>query len=481
MGVARSGIGWLLAKYGALLLSFGSVMYFTRALENPTTVLGLFQVFEAIVAMTMLVASSGLSTAVTKRISERGNEPELVGATALLSLVALLVLTVVGLAATDYLQSYFEMGFVVVALLLVTVWAHQVSDMAKAILRGASHVGRTGGVAFVEMVFRVIAQVGLVLLGFELLGLLAGVAIGVVAAAVVSVALVPYDLARPARAQFESLLSFTKYTYVQGFADRVYANVDTFVIAGLLSSEAVSLYNIPFRLTIALETFSMSISSTILPEISHSDAMENPERVEEVLKDAIIFATVLAIPAAVGVGILARPIIVTLFTAEFAAGTTVAIVAMVIQVPESLRTVFSSVVMGVDRPDVTLRANVLLVTVNVALDLLLVPTIGIVGAAIGTLVGVTMATAYLGWSLRSMLGLGFRFFPFGPIAAQIASAGVMGGVVLWLRSVLALQPVVELAVLVSTGVAVYWTLLLSISPRTRRRLWGIAGDVLPVG
>jgi O-antigen/teichoic acid export membrane protein len=480
MGVARSGLGWLLAKYGALLLSFGSVLYFTRALENPTTVLGLFQVFESIVGIAMIAASGGLAKAVTKRISERRNESRLVGATAVLSLGALLILTSIGLAATDYLQSYFKMGFVVVALLLVTIWAHQVSDMSKAILQGASRVGRAGGIEFFEMFVRLIAQVGLVYLGYELIGLLAGAAIGTVSAAVVAVAMIPYDFARPAREHLEELFSFTKYTYPQGFTDKVYANVDTFVIAGLLSSEAVALYNIPFRLALVLDTFVNSISGTILPEISHQDVANNSERVEEVLKDAVIFATILAIPATVGVAILAKPIIVTLFTAEFAESATVAILAMAIQIPESLRTVFNSVVIGVDRPDVTLRASLLLVGINVPLDLLLVPTIGIEGAAIATLAGVTFSGTYLGWALVSVLELDWRFFPFRPLTAQVAAAGVMGAVVLWLRSVLELDPILKLSIIVAIGIIVYWALLVSISSRTRRRLWGIAADVLPV-
>jgi len=479
MGVARSGIGWLVAKFGALILSFGSLLYFTRALPNATRVLGLFQVFEAIVTMTVVVFSSGLSVAVTKRISERQKESAFVGAAAAITLGILAILTVGVLVATDRIVSYFEMGLVVVPFLLVTLWAEQISNMGKAVLRGASRVGQTGGVSFAEMAVRVPVQIGLVYAGYELFGLIVGVTLGVVASAAVAVALVPYSVSMPSRDEFESLFSFTKYSYLQGFASKVYMNVDTFVIAALLSSQSVALYNVPFRLAIVLDTFALSISSTVLPEISHKDAMENPERVREVLRDAIVFSTILALPAVVGVAILARPLIRTLFTAEFTAGATVAVLAMAIQVPESLRTVLTSVVMGIDRPDVSLRANLLLVAINVVLDVALVFTIGIEGAAIATFLGAAVTALYLGSKLFGVLDLGWGFFPVQPLAAQVVAAGTMGLIVATLRGVLTFATVPKLALLVSAGVVSYWTILLGISPSTRKMTWGIAQDLLP--
>lgn len=480
MGVARSGIGWLITKYGALILSFASLMYFTRVLSEPTRILGLFQVFESIVSMILIASSSGLSLAVTKRVSERTDESEILGATAVITVGIIVFLSVAVLLAADVITSYFEMGFVIVALLLVILWAQQIGDMAKAALRGASRVGQAGGVSFVELSIRAIAQIVLVFLGFELLGLVAGVMIGAVAAAGVAVALVPYNIEKPSRDQFSRLFSFTKYTYFQGFADKVYMNVDTFVIAGLMSSQAVSLYNVPFRLTLALSTFAVSISSVVLPEISERDAKEDPDRVREVLKDAIIFSTILAIPALVGVGVLAKPLIVTLFTGEFAAGATVAIVAMAIQIPESLRSVFSSVILGIDKPAVSLRSSVLLVSVNIILDIVLVLAIGIEGAAVATLIAVSTATAYLAWNLLGALDLGVSFLPVKPLAAQVVAAGVMGSIVALLKAYTPLATTQKLAFLIGTGVVVYWAILLAISPRTRRRTRGIVLDVLPM-
>lgn len=479
MGVARSGVGWLVAKYGALILSFGSLMYFTRVLADPTEVLGLFLVFESVVSLVVVATNSGLASAVTKRISEGTHQAELVGATAAISAVVLVIILVGVLAAAGLITSYFGAGFVIVASLLATLWAHQISDMAKAILRGASLVGRAGGIEFAEILVRVFAQVVLIILGFELVGLIAGTAIGTVAAAAIATAILPYPIAKPAREHISKIITFTKYTYLQGLADRAYATVDTFVIAAILSNSAVSLYNVPFRLSIALDTFSVSISSVVLPEISRQDAMENTDRVREVLSDAVLFSTVLAVPATVGVAILARPLIVTLFTGSFAAGATVAVIAMAIQIPESLRTVFNSVVVGLDRPDVTLRASTLLVVVNLALDVVLVWTVGFEGAAIATLIAVVVATTYLGGKLLSILELGVGFLPIRPFVAQVVAALLMGGIVLLVRQEIALGTLPNLVVLVGLGVVSYWSILLVISPGTRRRLWGIAGDVIP--
>lgn len=479
MGIARSGIGWLLAKYGTLALSFAALMYFTRALPDPTATLGLFQVFEAGVAFVMLLTSAGLGTAVVKRISEGDDQPELVGAVGIISFVLLVPITLGAILASGRIASYFGAGFVVVALVLVTLWAKQIANMASSILVGTSRVGRSGGIEFVEMLTRVIAQVALVVLGFELVGLVAGAAIGTVAAATTAIYLLPFGASRPKRNQFESLLSFTKYSFFQGVAGRVYNHVDTLVIAALLSNSAVSLYNVPYRITLVLNVFSGSIHTSILPAISDHDSDADYERIGELLEDAIVFSTILAIPATVGMALLARPIVITFFTSAFAAGSTVAVLAMAIQIPEGLRSVFTSATMGLDRPDLTLRSSVVLVVVNIFLDVILVPTVGIEGAAIATLTGSTIATAYLGWHLFELLDLNRTFVPFGPLAAQVGAATAMGALVYVLRDLLHLPAVPKLVALVGVGALAYWAVLLAISPSTRRRVGGIAADVLP--
>ncbi len=479
MKVARSGIGWLMAKYGVLVLSFITVMVLTRLLPTPAETLGKFQLFETGVSITMLLTSAGLSLAVTKRLSEGTEREAFVGATLRISIALLLAVTVLILLFAKWINSYFGEGFTLVLLLIGAIWMRQGVEVAVSILRGYTLVGRSGVVEFVEMLVRSLVTLGLVFLGFELFGLIGGVVVGATAAVLIAFQMIPAGVTAPNRHHYKRLLSFTKYSFFTGFANKVYNNIDIIVIGFFVGPSGVALYSIPYRLTLALDAFSSAINGTLMPAISEEAMSGDRARIRELLKDGIVFSMILAIPAVVGVGLLAKPIIVTLFTSSLSEGAAVAIIAMVIQIPSGLRSVFLSLFDGIDRPDITLKSNILLIIVNGILDLVLVPTVGIEGAALATLVGISLATAYLGFYLFRILNLSTGFFPIRPIAAEVLAAGVMGILVHLSYSILPFQVVLKLILVIPLGVMGYAIVLVSISGSIRRRVIGISKDFDP--
>lgn len=496
MKIARSGIGWLIAEYGTLGLSLAATMYFSRRLENPDATLGLFITFGTAVSLVTVVVASGLGNALTKRVSERVDEAEYVTAAVGATVVFAAVASFVILLLSPFAVMRFEIGYAIVGFLVVMVWAKPMRNMLGSALRGFSKVGTTGAISFVEMFVRVAIQVPLVATGVGLLGLVSGATVGTLVAAVVALYFLPVGVASPNRDHLRSLFEFGKYSFFQGLAGRFYDNIDVIVIVWLLGESATGTYAVPFRLGLALAIFSGSISNATFPEISRHAAEENYERIERIMTDGIVFSTLLAIPATVGLAVLARPIIVTLFTEDFAGGAFVAVVAVAIQIPDGMRSVFTSGIDGMDRPELTLNADLIIVVVNLVLDLILVPTVGIIGAAIASFVAISSASLYLGYTLFSEFELPARSFPVRPLAAEVVAALAMGGVVYRLRSIVDVETVVaflsalpvapgtamslvRLSVLVSVGIVVYFAVLLTISGSVRRRVVGIAGDVLP--
>jgi O-antigen/teichoic acid export membrane protein len=484
MGVARSGIAWLVARAGSLVLSLLATMYFTRELTEPQEVLGQFRFLETVVSLVTIVAVSGLGSALTKRISEGSDRESYLGTALGLGLGFLAVVSLVTVAATDLVASYFEIGVVAVPLILALAWAKVVRNLFQAALKGLSRVGRAGALSFVELLVRSVAGISLVAVGWEFFGLVGGALAGMLVSGLLTVYILPLDVGRPSVEKARSLIDFMKYAFFQGIAGRLYDNIDIIVIQTLLGSAATGVYSVAFRFTLALSLFSGSISQASLPEVSKHATAGNTDRVEEIFTDAVVFSTVLAVPAVVGMALLAEPILVTLFGGQFfdaeyaPVGAAVAIIAVAIQIPDGLRSVFSSVVNGLDRPDITLRADLALIVVNAALDLALVPTVGIEGAAIASLVGITISAAYMGYRLFDLLGLPATVFPVWPLAAEVAAALFMGGCIYLLRDVLRLPQLLEIAVLVPAGVVTYGVAVMLVSRAIRERVWGILDDVV---
>jgi len=483
MGVARSGIGWFVASVLALGASWLAAVYFTRALVDPQATLGKFYLFETVVSFLSLLANAGTNAAITKRVSAAADVVErdqFVGAGLVVSAVLLGIGLVVAVGALPLYPRYFEEGIVVGLFVIALATARQVRTTATAILQGVSKVGRTGAIGLVDAAGRAVAQVALVFLGAGFVGLMAGSVIGSGIAAVVGVAMVRVGVSRPTREQVWSVVAFAKNAVVSGFTTKFYDNIDIVVITSILGFDDTGVYGIGYRFALPIQVFSGAISSAIFPELSEQISEQNTARAEEVFTDALVFSTLLAIPATVGVAVLAEPLIVTVYTPEFAGAALVATVGVGIQIPHGVQSVFNTTLNALDRPDVPARGGFILVGVNLVLDLLLVPTVGIVGAIVASLLGITAAATYLGYHALAELGLGWRALPLRQFGAELGAALVMGGVVYWLRVALPLRVIPTLAVAIPTGVVVYFLVVVGGSAGIRERLFGIAGDVLPV-
>lgn len=477
MGIARSGIGWVVAKLGTLSLSFLSVVIFTRILENPTETLGTFQVFEMIASFTVLAAGLGVSQSIVKRVSEGKEVQRVLGAGLTLLVPAITAVSIILYFGREQIASIFGIPEALVVAAIVISWALQGRNFVVSSLNGFSRVGRSGAVELIDIFVRTVAQIVLVFIGFELLGLVGGAIVGTTIAFFVGLTMLPKRPRRPTRFERQRLLSFAKFSILREFASKAYRNVDTAIISLMVGNSAVSVYNVPFRIALVIEVFSSGVSTSSLPEISRHSAEGNHERVQEILTDAIVFSNIVAIPATVGMYLLAEQIIVTLFTTAFVSGSTVAILAVAIEVPSGFRGVFANAIDGMDRPDLTVRSDLLLVATNLLLDVLLVPAIGIEGAAIASLVGITLSACYLGYVFVSKLGIPLSVIEVRPLTMEVIASGVMGVVVYILRETMVLPQLWKLLLLVAVGVVTYSVTLLLISPAIRRRSWGIFRDL----
>lgn len=482
MGIARSGVGWMITRFGALAITWGATLYFTRALTDPQATLGTYYAFETIVSFTVLLANGGLNSAIVKRVSEGEEGPEF--ATAGLIFSGLLVITACFgvILATPLLTDFFGFGGLSVLVLVITLLAYQAKDTLGALLTSNFQLGRSGIVNFANATGQVSVQVALISAGFGTLALVTGYMFGTVAAAVVAVGLVArkFEWRRPSIRHFRSLYEFAKYSFLNGFVQKFYDNVDIIVITILLGEAATGVYGIGFRFSLLLTVFYTAINQAINPEISKHEVEGDLERVKEVFSDAIVLGLLFGLPAFAGFVVLARPIIVTFYTAEFASATLVAIVAVATRVPEGLRSSFGSVLSGLDRPDIGLYGGIILMSTNLILDLILVPTIGIIGAVVASFVGMVLQLSYMGYHLIDILELSSGDFPIYDVLLEAIAAVVMATTVHYAQLILEPDSFISVITLVTLGVGVYFSTILTVAPDIRSRLLGIFEDIVSI-
>ncbi len=229
---------------------------------------------------------------------------------------------------------------------------------------------------------------------------------------------------------------------------KVYSYIDSILLKQFLGSEAVGTYSVAYKITYAFQFLPMAFVGGLYPAFASRWAQGDKQSLAKVFDDAVWYVGLLAVPIAFGISALSHEIL-QLFYPKFIEAA----------LPLSIE-IFALIVLFLDFPVGSLlnaarKQNVKTIImgctmlINAALNALLIPRVGIPGAAI---------TAVVSFTFMLIAGLAFvpRLIPypwttfarrFLPI---FASGFLMGGVVMMVKHLL------PLPITIAFGAVVYF-------------------------
>lgn len=466
MRLGQTSIVFFVSKVLGSALGFVATIYFARVLGEE--ILGFYALVLSIVAWLTVLGKVGLSSAITKRISE-GDEREAYATAGAITLTAIGIVVAAGVILFQgYVNSY--VGRPVASLTAVIIFAAFSSSFVFAALKGYHLVHVYAILSTTRIVARALIQIALVVVGFQLTGLLVGYAAAAVVFTVAGLAILRIRPVWPKKRHFTSLFDFAKFSWLGGMRGKTFDQVDIIVLGFFVQTGLIGVYSVAWSLSKFLDIFSSAVSTTLFPEMSETAAQNDPESIAGLVEDALAFGGLIIVPGFVGGTVLADRIM-SIYSDGFVVGEAVLPLLIVALLIYTYNKQLLNVLNAIDRPDLAFRANAVFIATNVILNVVLIWQIGWVGAAIAT-------------ALSAAVGLVFAFYyanknvpfslPYGEIARQWTAALAMGAVVYATRMFgearWAWVPdynAVFVISLVSLGATVYFTLLLGISNRFR--------------
>ncbi|TKX61663.1 flippase [Halorubrum sp. ASP1] len=464
----RESILLFLVQITARVVGFLGLVYFARVI--PQSELGIYFLFFLVIQVSTMVGNLGMGQALVRRIGEGERQSELFT-------VALTVIGSVSLLATAAFYLFKPtiseyIGATVPGLLAIATATWLVADLVIKTLQAEDRVLASGLLQLLQDVVRVGAGVGFITYGFGPVGLMYGVIIGFTATFVVGLPLSNLSVAIPAKSDFERVFSISRYTMFFGPTNFIYFWLDTFLIGVFLTKAAVSSYEVAWQTTRVLIIATMAINTTIFPKISRWASNGDYEEIERIVPGSIIFGLIFPLPGLVGLTVLNEDILRLIYRPEYVeAAIPMAILAGYMAV-ESVQRVGNSILTGMDRADVPFRSRLVGVTLAIVLNLVLIPTYGLVGAAVATFSSKLLDTLYQWISIGGLLDLSL---PIKSVSWQLISATVMGLSVASLTTVLAPLTLPTLFAIVFTGAGIYAVLVL-LDPDIRQ----VVDQYLPV-
>lgn len=418
---------------------------------------GTFVLFEGVLNAAAILANAGLGAAIQQRVgSGRGSG---VPATAVAIKLPLFIITGVGLLAiAPMLNAYF--GAALTVWLLPALGARELARVGVQTLRGEERVASAtlfeagGDLAFL------IAGVGLATTGLGVRGLAAGFALGWTTVAAMTFYHTDTPVGRPTRNTACLLIEFAKFNAIASvLSGQLYSWVDTLVIGVFFSPDVVAAYEAAWRLSAGVLLLARAIGQVSFPQAAGLASEEKHDQIVALLPDALLGALVLIPPAVVGAIVLGDELL-TLLAGEAAVIATAPMVILLVgRGFEAANEVIGRVLLGFDQPRAVAKAAAVFLVTNVVLNLVLVSTIGLIGAAVATSIAIAVNAALNAWSLSKTVTI---TVPWRGIVGASGAAIVMGLFVTGVARVIGPDSPVIVGALVCLGGMVFALALLGV-------------------
>ena len=424
--IPRSAAFALAMRLVGALFTGGLTLFLVRYLGPDEY--GLFALALSVGGLLLLPADFGISRSAARFMAERLGSSQAAAvlrqAVALkaagVGLVALALIAAAGPIASAYDQPSLEWPLRIIALALVGQ-SFLVLFRATFEAMGRNALGLR--LALTESALEVSASVGLVLAGAGVTGAVAGRALGYSVAAVLGLALAlravgHANLRRlpPSDVSIKRIASYAGALFVVDAAFAAFTQVDVLLIGALKDARDAGLFAAPVRILIFAEYVGLALAAGVAPRLARGPGLEpNVDAFQAALRGLLAFQFVLVAPIVVW----ATPITDLLLGPDYAESADV------------LRALGLYVLMMGPGPLLALGVNYLgearrrvpvaigAVLINLVIDLILIPEIGIVGGAVGTTVAFLFFIGGHLWICRREIDL-----PLAPLGVTLLRAGL---------------------------------------------------------
>lgn len=457
MNIAKASLKRFLSEGLGMLVKMFGLFYFARILGPK--VIGIFFLFQALSGGIVKFSDVDISHAVAKRASEGRDLDSLFWTGLALKVIPIGVVAITVVLLSNSVNSYI--GVDIADIFLMYIILVHISSLLRHTLRGELRVGETALPMFVRQVVFVGAGFGLLSMGYGVVGLVYGLLLGTLVEMVWYSYKISIGIATPSRESALSLFKFFKYSFVSSASGYIFNWTDVLIIGLMLTQVDVGIYEIPWRVTIVALLLSRTLSGAIFPQISEWEQEDVLSQVENLVGGSLAISLFLVVPAFIGVVVFGREILRLGFGTEYVAGWLVLIIVGGIRVIEAFDIVFRQSLEAINRPHLSARSEIISVGANVVMNVILIYTFGLIGAAIATISAVALRAGLNGWYLNNQLDIQF---PYRRLSGILVSSGLMALVLLGTQWIVAVDSLLKLFTSIGIGAGTYVLSALFIPP-----------------
>jgi O-antigen/teichoic acid export membrane protein len=383
-------------------LGFFSTMAITHLTESPDIPGGYF-LFLSYLGIFCLISSGGLGGAAINRMGDEQKRTEYFSAYLALRILLVAFSVILLIQIAPLMVDLSTAGLIPWLIGAVVITA--LSDIATTWLYGTGRAGYVQLSGLASNISRIIVQVLAIIAGYGVFGLAGGVISGLIISALV---LIPFCRFRPNRFSIKTardLLIFSFWALLTSGGMIIYGNIDTIILGYYTSTSEVGLYRIAMQLASFALFSALALSSILYPKFASWQHDQRREWITGSLARALSYSLLLALPVGIGGAITGDRLLFFLYGApyqEAGLALTLLLFAHIIYVFVFL---WSMTLNALDMPKSAAIAALTASAINIPLNIIFIPWLGITGAAIALVITVIIHALCAGKYLAAHMHL----------------------------------------------------------------------------
>ena len=229
----------------------------------------------------------------------------------------------------------------------------------------------------------------------------------------------------------KKLFRFGIPVFMSSIALIIISFTDTIVITFFRTLDEVALYQVALPTTQLLLVFSSAIAAVVFPLVSHLYASRKLAEIERGLRVISVTLLFLLLPFVILLYSFPEIVIQVLFSSNFLPAVNTIKILSIGMIFYSLFVLFPTTLDGIGKPFINTKIMFAMAGLNIAMNLLLVPFLGIMGAAVA-FTATFLIGMLAGWGyIRKYLKVSFAYSRI----AKIFTAAVLSGAVAHLMKI----------------------------------------------
>lgn len=192
-------------------------------------------------------------------------------------------------------------------------------------------------------------------------------------------------------------------------ASKIHTALDSVMLGFMLTDSAVGYYSAANKIKGLVVGLITAILATLLPRSSYYLGQHRSDEYQKIVSKALNFSLFFSLPAAAGIMLLAKPLILLFSGEDFLAALPAMLIMSPVIVFIAVASFADNMVLIPQRLEkVSLQSQIIGCIINVALNYMLIPVWGVFGAAFSTFIVEGIITAYkIFFSLKHIKQQGF--------------------------------------------------------------------------